>query len=135
MIEVLKRIEAVSALGISLVSLTGEEAVVSIPLAGNRNDKGTFFAGSLYAAMVLAGWCLTMKLCSGREGRWEAVIKDSRVSFLRPVTGDCRAVARFRKPPLERGEGRVAVFAEVSACDVSNRRCVLFHGEYRANRR
>ena len=52
MIEVLKRIEAVSALGISLVSLTGEEAVVSIPLAGNRNDKGPFSP-----APSMRHWC------------------------------------------------------------------------------
>ncbi|NLC70178.1 MAG: DUF4442 domain-containing protein [Desulfuromonadaceae bacterium] len=133
--DVLQRIDAVSALGIVLVSLTAEEAVVAIPVEGNRNDKNTFFAGSLYSAMVLAGWCLTMKLCAGLQGSWEAVIKDCRISFTRPAGSDCRAVARLERAPEERGEGRLAVFVTVEAIDARNRRCALFHGEYRGFRR
>jgi thioesterase domain-containing protein len=135
MLEGFERIEALAALGITLESLTEGQAVVSIPWQGNRNDKGSFFAGSLYSAMVVAGWCLAMKACSTGEGHWEAVIKDCQVSFLRPALSDCRAVARLERAAEERKNGGQALFVVVEAMDARERCCALLHGEYRAFRR
>ncbi|MBN1141677.1 MAG: YiiD C-terminal domain-containing protein [Deltaproteobacteria bacterium] len=132
MLEILNRIEPYSSLGLRLEALDSERAVISMPLDGNRNDKGTGFAGSLYSALVLAGWCLTMKTCADRgDGPWEAMIKGSQVSFLRPVASDCRAVARFDGPPEPKGKGRWKVAVTVAAFDAENRLCAEFHGDYR----
>ena len=132
MLEILKRIEPYAVLGLRLEALAADEAVILLPLAGNRNDKGTCFAGSLYSALVLAGWCLTMKACADLgDGPWEAVVKGSQVSFLRPVASDCRAVARLDRTPEPKGEGRWKVAVTVAAFDAENRLCAEFHGDYR----
>jgi len=133
--ELIKRIDAVSSLGITLESADAREAVVAIPLAGNSNDKGSFFAGSLYSAMVLAGWCLAMENCAGRGGRWEVVIKDSQVSFKRPAASNCRVVARPQKPAEVGDEDRLALSTVVEALDSRSRCCALFRGEYRGFRK
>lgn len=135
MLEPLNRIEPFLSLGLRLESLSPDEAVIFLPLAGNRNDKGSCFAGSLYSALVLAGWCLTMKFCAEGGEEWEAVVKSSQVSFPRPATTDCRMVARLEGTPQPKGEGRWAVAVVVEAHDVHDRVCAVFRGEFRGFRR
>ena len=100
-------------------------------LAGNRNDKGTMFGGSVYSAMVLAGWLLSIEQgqAAGRSG--DIVIKDSSIAFLRPVTGRLIATATPAGAPAETRHGNLAFRIRVVADDEQGERCAEFEGNYR----
>ena len=81
--------------------------------------------------MVLAGW----KLC-GEQGAeaglsGDIVVRDSSVSFLRPVTGDLTAVAVPLAPPQKTPRGNYAFNISVTASDQAGRKCAEFSGGYR----
>ena len=60
---------------------------VSAPLEPNRNHMGTGFGGSLNCLAVLTGWGLVMALV-GEARATDIVIQESRMRYLKPVTGD-----------------------------------------------
>ncbi len=69
--------------------------VIQAPLTPNINDKGTAFAGSLYSAMVLAGWMYVTARLKSEEIDAEAVATAARIRYLKPVTEDFEAVCRL----------------------------------------
>lgn len=78
-------------LGIEPARCDDGALILKAPLAPNRNDKGTAFAGSLCAIATLAGWsALWLALRdTGLEGI--VVIQDSTIRYLRPVTHNFEA--------------------------------------------
>ena len=127
----LQQIEPFRSLDFRLESADADRVVMTVPLAGNRNDKGTMFGGSVYSAMVLAGWLLCEE--QGRAGGFEGdiVIKDSSIAFLRPVTGRLVATAAARGAPARTRNGNLALEISVVAEDESGERCAEFEGSYR----
>lgn len=127
----LNEIEPFRTLDFALDAADAERVVMSVPLAGNRNDKGTMFGGSVYSAMVLAGWtlCIEQGRAAGREG--DIVIKDSSVAFLRPVTGRLSVAATPAGAPAQTRNGNLAFRIRVVADDEDGRRCAEFEGNYR----
>lgn len=111
----LERIEPLAALGIEpLASPNPDETRFRIPLAGNRNDKGSLFAGSQYSALVLAGWYHTANW-SLAAGLGETVaIRDCQVRYPQPALTDLVVSARFTAEPDPRPSGhwRARVIAE-----------------------
>ncbi len=127
----LDEIEPFRTLDFSLDAADAEHVVMSVPLDGNRNDKGTMFGGSVYSAMVLAGWTLCIKQgkAAGREG--DIVIKDSSIAFLRPVTGRLSVTATAAGTPAQTRGGNLAFRVRVVADDEDGQRCAEFEGNYR----
>ena len=127
----LEQIEPFRTLDFRLDSAAAERVVMSVPLAGNRNDKGTMFGGSVYSAMVLAGWLLCIEQARAQGGEGDIVIKDSSVAFLRPVRGRLTVSAEPRQDPARTRRGNLAFDVTVTARDEDGRRCAEFSGEYR----
>lgn len=65
--------------------------VLKAPLAANRNDKGTAFAGSLCALATLAGWSVIWLALRDAGLQGIIVIQDSTIRYLRPVTRNFEA--------------------------------------------
>ena len=84
-------IPATRRLGIEPARCDDVSLVLKAPLAPNRNDKGTAFAGSLAAIATLAGWSAIWLALrdAGIEGI--IVIQSSATRYLRPVTRDFEA--------------------------------------------
>lgn len=85
-------------LGIAVARCDGDGVVLKAPLATNRNDKGTAFAGSLCALATLAGWSAIWLALrdAGLEGI--TVIQDSTIQYLRPITLDFEARCPWPTP-------------------------------------
>lgn len=95
-----EQIGIMSRMGLKVVSSDATQAVVSIPIAPNTNDKGTLFAGSSYSGLVLAGWTLAMNraLASGFARPWVAVV-DAHIHYAKAIREDVTAVATFAEEP------------------------------------
>ena len=104
---------------------------MSVPLAGNLNDKGTMFGGSVYSAMVLAGWTLCIEQGQAAGATGDIVVKDSSIAFLRPVAGRLTVTATGRTPPARTPRGNLGFSIEVIARDEAGERCAEFEGNYR----
>ena len=63
--------------------------------------------------------------------RGDIVVRDSSVTFLRPVTGGLTAVAVPRSPPKKTPRGNYAFDISVTASDGSGKKCAEFTGGYR----
>jgi thioesterase domain-containing protein len=127
----LEAIEPFVTLRMSESDVGPERVVIDMPLAGNRNDKGTLFGGSMYSAMLLAGWRLSV--VSGQEmGKaGDVYVKDSDVRFLRPIRSNMRAVARPIREPYETSRGNLAFDVEVDAIDEAGDLCGRARVTYR----
>lgn len=101
-----RNIPLTSAMGVAVRSLDAGALVVAAPLAPNRNDKNTAFAGSLAAVATLAGWGMTWVSMRERRREVDIVIARSRVQYLRPVDGEIVAVCP--RPAAERVDGLLA---------------------------
>ena len=127
----LDQIEPFRTLDFRLESGTAGRVVMSVPLAGNRNDKGTMFGGSVYSAMVLAGWLLCIEQARAEAVEGDVVIKDSSIAFLRPVRGRLEVTAEPRAAPTRTRHGNLAFAVGVTASDETGERCAEFEGQYR----
>jgi thioesterase domain-containing protein len=124
------------AMGIGVSAWDGRTLCLTAPLAPNRNDKGTGFAGSLATLATLAGWALATLLAEELVGPCRVAVFESELRYLRPVTGDFTACctvpetaerAAFATTLRERGRARLALTAEVQQGDAVK---VRFRGRY-----
>jgi thioesterase domain-containing protein len=109
-------------IGIEVESADDECVALSAPLAPNTNHRGTAFGGSLYSLAVLTGWAWTTRYLAARQIAADAVIQESRISFLAPATGALRAslrapapalVEKFRRMLERAGRGRIQLEVDV----------------------
>ena len=96
---------------------------IRVPLAGNRNDKGTLFGGSMYSGMLLAGWRLCGLHAAENGNSGDIYVKDSAVQFLRPILSDMTAVATLAEPPRTTARGNVAYEIQIEALDTGGKLC------------
>ena len=127
----LDAIEPLAKLGIECVTRDAERAEFFIPLIGNRNDKGTLFAGSQYSALVLAGWYHASQWAVAHELPDKVAIKDCQVSYPKPALSDLRVVARFEVEPDRRPSGHWRAMVRVEAFDDSDDVVARLTGDYR----
>ena len=113
------------SLGIGVATAEVNRVVLTLPLAANRNHKGTVFAGSLNAVATLAGWS-----------------QDATIRYLEPAHGDVRATCSGVDPAeldramailTRRGRARVALAVEVH--DPDQRLVATLAGRYVIHRR
>lgn len=83
-----EEIPLTQAIGITVKNFTGDSLTLSAPLENNLNHKTTAFGGSLYSVAVLAGWGLLHMHLRTAELPGKIVIHESRIKYLRPVTGE-----------------------------------------------
>jgi thioesterase domain-containing protein len=126
-----EKIEPWHRLGFTMEEACARRVAIAVPLDGNRNDKGTMFGGSVYSAMVLAGWRLCGEQAAEAGLAGDIVVRDSSVTFLRPVTGGLTAVAVPRSPPKKTPRGNYAFDISVTASDAGGNKCAEFAGSYR----
>ncbi len=131
----LQAIEPFVTLGMTEIDAGPERVVVAVPLAGNRNDKGTLFGGSMYSAMLLAGWRLCILKAERMGEAGDTYVKDSEVKFLRPILSDMKAIASLIKPPHETPRGNLAFDVEVEAIDDAGDLCARAQATYRVLRK
>lgn len=127
----LEDIEPFISLGMAESEVGPEQVVIDMPLAGNRNDKGTLFGGSMYSAMLLAGWRLSVASAQEMGKAGDVYVKDSEVRFLRPVRSNMKAVARSIRQPYETTRGNLAFDVEVDAIDEAGDLCGRARVNYR----
>ena len=132
------KIPITRAMGVKVEDYDGERLVLSAPLGANINHLGTAFGGSLNALAVLSGYgLLWLEL---RDTECHIVIRESSISYDRPVRGEIRAtcarpraeaLAEFKRTFHERGSARITLTATVEDEGVT---CVRFRGTFVAMR-
>lgn len=129
-------IPATRRLGIEPARCDSTALVLSAPLAPNRNDKGTAFAGSLCAITTLAGWSAIWLALHDADLAGTIVIQDSTIRYLRPVTRDFEArcsmptaaqLARFLTTLRKHGKARLRLRVVIREGSVD---AVTFTGRY-----
>jgi thioesterase domain-containing protein len=132
------KIPITRAMGVRVEDYDGERLVLSAPLGANVNHLGTAFGGSLNALMVLSGYgLLWLEL---QEAECHIVIRESSISYERPVRGELRAtcvrpqaeaLAEFKKTFHDKGKARIALTATI---EEEGTTCVRFRGTFVALR-
>ena len=78
-----------------VIKYSENEIEIKMPLAKNKNDKNTGFAGSVFSAAALSGWgLLTLKFMQEKVDA-TVVMHNTNVSFIKPVTSDFKAVCKI----------------------------------------
>ncbi len=130
-----REIPLAAAIGIEVVAIADGGLTVEAPMAPNVNVHGTAFAGSLFSIAVLTGWGAVWAALrrAGLGGR--IVVVDSRIKYVKSVTGDIVCSGRAEPMALEAmletiaGTGRATVPVTCSI-DCRNARAVDFTGDY-----
>ena len=132
------KIPITRALGVRVEEYDGRRLVLTAPLRENVNHLGTAFGGSLNALAVLSGYgLLWLEL---RDAECHIVIRDSSISYERPVRGEIRAVCvrpegealeAFRRTFRQKGRARIVLSATIEDEGVT---AVRFRGTFVAMR-
>jgi thioesterase domain-containing protein len=126
------------AMGVRVEGYDGRRLVLTAPLRENVNHLGTAFGGSLHALAVLSGYgLLWLEL---RDTESDIVIRDSSISYDRPVRGDLRAACvrpeekaldAFKRQFHQKGLARIVLTATIEDAGVT---AVRFRGTFVALR-
>jgi len=132
------KIPITRAMGVQVEDYDGARLILSAPLAANVNHLGTAFGGSLNALAVLSGYgLLWLEL---QEAECHIVIRDSAISYERPVRGELRAIcvrpeaaalAQFKQTFQQKGKARIALSATIEDQGIT---AVRFQGTFVALR-
>jgi thioesterase domain-containing protein len=109
-------------LSVSVDAAHDGAVVLRAPLTPNANHKGTAFGGSLFCVAVLAGWAWATRYIESRGLNADAVIQESTIRYLKPVSGEFRGalkapppenVDKFLKMLARSGRGRLRLHVEI----------------------
>ena len=126
------------ALGVRVEEYDGRRLVLAAPLRDNVNHLGTAFGGSLHALAVLSGYGLLWMELRGTGA--DIVIRDSSISYDRPVRDDIRAACvrpeektldAFKRQFHQKGLARIVLTATIEDAGVT---AVRFRGTFVAIR-
>ena len=115
-----EQIPVTRAMGVRVESYDGKQLVLTAPLTLNHNHLGTAFGGSLAAVATLAGYGFLWLELGDR--RAHVVIRESAISYRRPVRHGIRAVCRrpeesvvavFKSEFASKGKGRIRLAVTV----------------------
>ena len=132
------KIPLTRAMGVRVEDYDGARLILSAPLAANVNHLGTAFGGSLNALAVLSGYGLLWLELQATE--CHIVIRDSAISYERPVRGELRAIcvrpeaaalAQFKQTFQQKGKARIALSATIEDQGIT---AVRFQGTFVALR-
>jgi thioesterase domain-containing protein len=131
----LHEIPLTQALGLKVEKATSDLVRLSFPLEPNHNHKQTAFGGSLYCAVVLAGWSVAWCGLQERGVKAQVVIAGSGERFMQPVTADfiaeCQASPKMLdaafKMLARKGIARLELESRIFCREEA---CVSFQGTY-----
>jgi len=133
-----REIPLTSAMEISVLRSDDTGITLSAPLAINKNDKNTAFAGALATLTTLSGWALTSLIVEGQSDDFNVVASKSQIEYLRPVTTEIVAycdmpekelVEVFLKRLGSHGKARLNLTARI---ECNGAKAVSFSGDYYA---
>jgi len=87
-----EKIPITRAMGVRVIRYDGSQLRLAAPIALNHNHLGTAFGGSLSALATLAGYGLIWLEMGDKTAH--VVIRNSQLSFRRPVRGEIVAICR-----------------------------------------
>jgi thioesterase domain-containing protein len=130
-----EQIPITRAMGVRVVSRSSDGGVIlEAPLESNHNHLHTAFGGSLGALLTLSGY--TLLWLEVGDPHCHIVIRDSRISFRRPVRGNLRATCRLPEASVMenfRAEFRLKGHARIelqSVIEEDGAAAVIFHGTF-----
>lgn len=113
---------------LDVVAFDGRALTLRAPLAPNRNDKGTAFAGAIASLSTVTGWALltlwARAEAAGVGGSCQVAVYHSEMRYRHPIGADfeatavlpdAAALARLRQGLVARGKGRVDVHISVAS--------------------
>ena len=116
------RIPITRTMNVRVKLYDGQRLVLTAPLDANINHLGTAFGGSLNTLAVLSGYgMLWLEL---QDYDCHIVIRDSSISYERPVTGDLIAtcdrpdnelIELFKKNYQQKGKAKIAITATIQS--------------------
>lgn len=108
------------AMGVAVVEIADDRAVLTAPLGPNINHRETVFGGSASALAILSAWALLYARLRDAGIDRRLVIQRGTMDYRRPIAGAFSARAtlaagadwdRFRRLLERRGRARIAVAA------------------------
>lgn len=125
-------------LAFRLLDFDGLTLRVQAPLEANRNDKGTFFAGSQAMLLTLSGWALTTLLAEQAGFPSDVVAVESELSYCAPVTSDMVVSVSVTDEQCRRfherlaRKGRAPLTVDASGSDAAGAEGARFRASYLA---
>ncbi|MEM8981556.1 MAG: YiiD C-terminal domain-containing protein [Pseudomonadota bacterium] len=125
-----------AAMGLTTAAAEPERVALDLPLAANRNHKGTMFGGSLAALATLACWSLIHVRMRKDQLAGDLVVSRSTMAYTAPVLDACQARCVFadeaawdkcRRLLLRRGRSRMELTSELFSDGQS---VATFSGEF-----
>ena len=110
--------------------LSQESGGVRIPLAYNRNDKGSLFAGSIYAGAVMAGYRLAEEIFAIHKAEGALVAKEANIRYLKQILSDGMAVASANDEPVPKSNGNYTLDVTITVNDSEGAPCALLTAEF-----
>ncbi len=129
------------AMKISVVRVDDTRITLSAPLAINKNDKNTGFAGALATLTTLSGWAIVRQIVEGQSDDYDLVASESKIQYLQPVITKIVAHCDMPEPEIVKaflkrldshGKARLNVAARIECNGVT---AVSFSGDYVAIRK
>lgn len=117
-----RQIPLTGHLGLRITAWDGRGLRMAAPLAPNRNDKGTGFAGSIASLATFAGWALLTLAVEERCGAAQVAVYRSEMRYRRPIDGDFEArcclpgaaqMEEFWQTLTDTGRGRLELSVSV----------------------
>ena len=127
-------IPATAALSLSVVDITPDSLILSVPHAPNRNHKNTVFGGSIALAATVGGWAMVHSRFPEAAGN--IVIQQGETRYLHPANGDLTVITRaaaeedWRKMKEmfeQRGKGKIVLETEIFSDGV---KAAVFSGKF-----
>ena len=78
------------AVAFKVAYFDGQTMRYYVPLANNHNDKGTGFAGSIFASGILTAWGFAYMQARSRNVTAEIVASNASIAYKKPVQSDFR---------------------------------------------
>lgn len=89
------------AMGFTVDHYHANTLSMSAPLEANLNHHGTAFGGSQFSLAAVCGWALTVLTLRERGLATTVVVKSVQCDYLRPVTEELHAIARFDSEQID----------------------------------
>lgn len=98
-----KNIAVATPMELRVESLTPQSIQVTAPLSANWNHLGTAFGGSQFSLAMFACYGMVVELLDQASalGQYEAVVRDSRCRYRKPVSDELiRAECHYKGEPI-----------------------------------
>lgn len=94
------KIQITELMGITVTAYTGRELTIEAPIATNKNDKNTAFAGSIYSTAVLCGWALISQALSDTGIEARVMVINANITYKKAITGDLCFTSKLPSPSV-----------------------------------